>query len=669
MNSLPLHRWFFIGISCVVLSACGSSESSPTTSEETQSKVDSDNTDIITYQNETWFSLSAQACSNITDTSLKINNGKLISTQASNDLNCSVSTLNDALIYNIQWTGDDFDQDGVNDQLSFDIKLEGFSDTTFIDSEIEAESSITALGIPEKVNIWISPDNSDDSIWDIAEDDSEGQSTGQTLRFSIENINVSANGYDANFNGFNFVQLLETNGGHSHKQVIGIGDGLTTTSFSTPSTDIHLNTVDELTITGVGDGIDGRSWGVANIQFSFTTNNPDATPVWKATDLSLHGTGPTYSEIYPAEDESRQALFPTFSWNKVPRWLAVRNHAAYSDEQIELIADHYQLVMLEKANEAGFDSVDEGIKDTAYRLKSLNPDIKTLFYWNTQIHYTGYSNDPVYEENFLSWSELLDDGDIYLFKDIYYWYDESKEGLRDWWVQLPVEVASDINIDGVFIDKMPKAAVDSLFSNGEPVSDYVSMMNQLWESLPDDKMLIGNNLRGERNNASRAMMEILDGSYMERWDYTLDYSFPSQTTADAISLSMQLMREALAQGKMINFQTSPFTDQAVPESYEDKLIYMSDHVDFPLAVFLIIAEENAFFSYQLGVNAEPSAENIWDTSYISEFNRPLGEPLGSPTKNGYIFTRSFEYVDVWVDVESQKAVLTWRDEALTIENN
>jgi len=613
------------------------------------------------YQSKAWFSFSAQACHGGGDQALKINNGNIIANQSTSELSCSVTRVDNTLIYRIQWAGDDFDHDGINDTLSFDVNVEGFSGSTFTNNSTNGEASTTRLGTSDEVNVWINPDNAEQSVWDIANDSSEGQGKGQSLRVTISNLEVNLDDYQAHFNGFNFVQLLETNGGYAHQQILGEGTGLNTQSFSTPTSDIHFDTVDEFVITGAGDAFDSRSWGVAEIQFSLSINNPTSTPVWEALDLSLHGTGPTYSDVYPAEKKSRQALFPNFSWDTVPRWLAVRNHAPYTDEQIAAIADHYQLVMLEKANKAGFDSVDEGIKDTAARLKQLNPNIKTLFYWNTQIHYTGYSSDDNYEENKLSWSELLEDSELYLFKNLYYWYDESNQKLRDWWVNFPVEVASDDNIDGVFIDKMPKAAVDTLFENKEPVSDYVRMISQLWESLPEDKMLIGNNLRGERHNASRAFMEILDGSYLERWNYTLDYDFPSQTTADAISLSMQLMREALAQGKMINFQTGPETDEPVPDTYEEKQNYMAKHVDFPLAIFLIIAEENAFFSYQLGVNATPSAENIWDTSYIPEFNRPLGEPLGAPVKNNYIFTRSYEYVDVWVDVKSQKAVLTWRD--------
>jgi hypothetical protein len=48
---------------------------------------------------------------------------------------------------------------------------------------------------------------------------------------------------------------------------------------------------------------------------------------------------------------------------------------------------------------------------------------------------------------------------------------------------------------------------------------------------------------------------------------------------------------------------------------------------------------------------------------MPEFNRPLGTPLGPPLKVGHEYTRSFEHVDVWVNVETKQASLVWADDA------
>lgn len=685
--SMPLHKRFkkadalmplcylLLAVGVTTLSGCGSDpssdtvlESNPDTTPETTPEPQPETTPVdatIGYQNEAWFALSAQACVG-DDEHLQINNGQQLVDLSSKQFSCTRTDSDEQLRYNIVWTGSDLDHDGQNDSISFDLIVEGFTGSTYSYSETADASSMTALGTASAVTDVADITDLDAvamSVWGVdSSDEIDGVAAGQTLRFSIENIDVSVSGYTGQFNGFTFADLVETNGGRDHSYIIGEGESLASGIFSTPTSSINITpNSNQLVITGAGDYYSERVWGITKLQFSLSITDPTLETVWDATDYSRYGVGATYSDIYPAEEVARQALFPKFSWDSVPRWLAVRNANAYSDEQISLIANNYQLVMLEKANQAGLETVDAGIKETAARLKAVNPDIKTIFYWNTQVHYTGYSSDAEYEENASEWSTLNDNGSIYLFKDIYYWHDESVKGMRDWWVNFPVEVASDANIDGVFLDKMPEAAVDTLFVDGEPVSDYINMINTLWESMPQDKLLMGNALRGERDNGSRAVMEILDGSYLERWDYAYDFELPAQTTADAISLSMQLMREALAQGKFINFQTGSYSGEEGLDSYEDKLAYMQDNIDFPLAIFLIIAEENAFFSYQGSVNAIESAQEVWDCSDLEELTRPLGAPLGDPTKDGYIYTRSYQYVDVWVDVESKEAKLTWRD--------
>jgi len=663
MNKLPLI-FVSLGLSLFVVACGNSSSSSDSVSSDTSGSTSNS---TKSYQNETWFSLSAQACATDND-ALYINNGFELVNQKSDDLSCTIYEGDDELVYSIRWVGSDFDRDGVNDTFTYDLRVEGFSGSTYSYSETAGESSMTELGEPAAPTTWIDDEDDSSSVWDVEDGNGTGLSAGQSLRFTIENAEASVSGYNADFNGFNYIEVMETDGGREHTHIRGEGTDLDSASFDTSTSTYSFDDVDEFVITGSGDYYSTKTWGITNIQFSFSITNPDLVTVWDVMDYSRYGIGPMYGDVYPEEETARQELFPEFSWDTMPRWLAVRNSEAYTDEQIETIANNYQLVMLEKANKAGFDTIDEGIKDTASRLKAINPDIKIIFYWNTQIHYTGYSSDDEYEENVEEWSTLNDDGSIYMFKDLYYWYDESVEGLRDWWIDFPVTVVSDENIDGVFIDKMPEAAVDPLFIDGEPVTDYIDMINTLWGSMPEDKLLMGNNLRGERDYGSRAAMEILDGSYLERWAFTYDdWELPEQTTADAISISIQLMREALAQGKFINFQTSPWTDEEVPDNYDDKLVYMEEYVDFPLAVFLIAAEENAFFSYQLSVDAKTSTASVWDSSYIDELTRNLGEPLGDPVKEGYIYTRSYEYVDVWLDLEAEEAVLTWRDEALSAD--
>jgi hypothetical protein len=381
---------------------------------------------------------------------------------------------------------------------------------------------------------------------------------------------------------------------------------------------------------------------------------------WTETDLSdysgFDGVGATYTAEYP--DQVTGSDFPEFSWDTVPRWLVVRSRDPLSNDQVSSIATNYQIVMLEKGNLQGHETTEAGVLDVAGRIKAVNPSIKTLFYWNARIHYGNYAANVEYEPNAWEWSTLEVKGgvtNIYLFKDLYCWYDFSAAGMRDWWVKTALGMVTNEVIDGVFIDaimKTPSEAEGALYTNGVPATDYMLMADALAQSMPRNKLLIANALRNEAPNGQRTHMTYLDGSYLERWDVPMNGT--SQSDADAIAVSIQLMREALLKGKIINLKSSP------PDGYDSTQEHIAAHVDFPLAVFLIVAETNAYFSYQGGVDGlDPSW--LWDTSWLEEFNRPLGPPLGAPVRDGYVYARSYQYVDVWVDISTRQTQFTWRD--------
>jgi len=150
-------------------------------------------------------------------------------------------------------------------------------------------------------------------------------------------------------------------------------------------------------------------------------------------------------------------------------------------------------------------------------------------------------------------------------------------------------------------------------------------------------------------------MELQDGSYLERWHMPFKNISPSQSEGDARVVSIQLMREALWKGKIISLSSSPSVEN--PSEAQ-----VAENVAFPLAVFLMSAETNAYFGYK----ATPDAKQEfweWNTSALPEFNRPLGAPLGPPLKVGYEYTRSYEHVDVWVNVETEEASFVWAVDA------
>jgi hypothetical protein len=609
----------------------------------------------IAQKSNLWFTLFPNSGSvNQVDGDITVNNGFVIENKASTDINCSQSTNGNTLIYSITYNGSDFDKDGNNDQVTFDLIVKGYVGATYNYSANQNASSVTNYGTQSDVTVI-------NNTWGVFGDFDVDQ--GESLTYKIENFTI--NGVNSSFTyefDFTLVDLIETNGGRDHTMIFGFGNALE--SFEMDSNkSVHPSGADNsFSVTGTGSLTTAtREFAISSLTFNIEINGPDNT-VWDVTDYSIFEKGPTMYHNYPVQKEKKTTL-PNFSWKKIPRWVAARSTKAFTNQQITDIADNFQLIMLEKANSQGFNYIEDGIENAATRLKAVNPNITTLFYYNTYINYGGYRANIEYNQNAASWS-TYENGEIYLFKDLYYWYNQDVEGMRNWWIDTCLEMSNLDVIDGVFIDKIvnPDNNGDVFNSNGTPKNNYTKMLSDLYNQLPSNKLLVGNTLRNERAGGSRALMEITDGSYMERWD------FPSsgQSDTEALAVSIQLMREALQKGKMINFQTSPdsATEEEKPTGDAELLAYTKKHVYFPLAVFLIIAEENAYFSYTTGVNALTTSSDLWDTSFIDEFHYFLGEPLGAPTRNGNIYERSFENLDLWLNIETKETVFNWKDKTI-----
>ncbi|VGO12223.1 hypothetical protein PDESU_00774 [Pontiella desulfatans] len=591
---------------------------------------------------------------------LLMNNGHVITNLNQTGLSCSRVSDGDDLVYSITWTGDDFNGDATNDTFSFDLRVEGFSGSTYSYSTNAGESSMTLLGSSTDVTAI-------NNTWGVGGD--FDVDAGESLRFTVENFSVSVPGFMAEFNGAISMVAMESNGGRDHALIRGEGTNLNASIFSAPTASYAFSGMDPFVVTGAGSFYLGsREWAVSKVGFKFTVSNPSNSVVWDVSDYSEDPTGPQYIDPYPAQ--TNFASYPEFSWDTVPRWLALRSTTALEEYKVESVADHYQIVMLEKANKQGFTYIEDGIVNVSTRLKALNPNIRTLFYRNTVVHYGGYESDAGYDSDAWSQYTIGDDGttNYTLIRNIYRMYNASIPELREWWLDAALSIFDDpdgmANVDGIFLDKVGGGGAPLIDGEGNFASDYVEMLYTLRQQMPANKLLTGNTLRNENKNGDREMMSIMQGSYLERWRLPDASSNPAQTVADATCVTIQLMREALSLGKIIMLQSGPIGFTEVEnddgELFTDQEAFAAA-VDVALAIFLIAAEENAYFSYQNTVNALDD-DWKWDSSFIEELNRPLGKPLGDPVKDGYVYTRSYEHVDVWVNVETLEAVLDWDPE-------
>ena len=100
----------------------------------------------------------------------------------------------------------------------------------------------------------------------------------------------------------------------------------------------------------------------------------------------------------------------------------------------------------------------------------------------------------------------------------------------------------------------------------------------------------------------------------------------------------------------------------VPVTAEGCREAMTHRLTETLALFLIVAEPNVFFSFAWFYGMEdgyiPCPQAIecgMPSSWYREFSRPLGPPAGPANRTGTVFTRSFTHADVYIDLASRIA--------------
>ena len=322
-----------------------------------------------------------------TNNDLIIVNGTNTLDLSSPTISCNSIKTNNTQVYKIT-IEDDYDNNGTVDRVSFDLVAAAHTNSTYNFSPNENSSSSTKIGTASEISIV-------NNVWGI---DNDGDiDAGETIIFTIENLALSnlSNRYKVNFDGFNILGLHETNGGNNHRIIRGEGSNLSSYTINF-SKDFIIDSEESIILTGAGSLVteDIREWGLSSIGFSFTIKDTQSTGFNDLSDYSLFSNASNFGDPYP--EQTKIVRKSEFCWDKIPRWLAVRNLDPLTDEEVDDLAEHYQIVMLEKANNQGEEYVEDGMVSLATRLKARNPNITTLFYWNSWINYGGYKANIEY---------------------------------------------------------------------------------------------------------------------------------------------------------------------------------------------------------------------------------------------------------------------------------
>lgn len=368
--------------------------------------------------------------------------------------------------------------------------------------------------------------------------------------------------------------------------------------------------------------------------------------------------------------KSVKEKFPNFSWDTMPLYMHVRKSKAFTNEEVKYLAK-FPLITFEKTTGSKtFGSTEEGTLAAAKAVKDLNPTAKILYYKNVVINWRGYKEDALF---------LKEHPEAYLFNgnakkalmrnNRTGFFDISQATVRNYWVNHVKKMTESSFIDGVFLDANIKVLVPIFFKN--KVGDkkqkaiktgYLSMMTELKSQLGADNLLIANMIRARREfeDSGRAFLKYFDGSYIEGFDKGGDGMKQADYLAKGIEAFQKTAREgkviamSIGLGKSLKGEHVEIDDIRAPVALNEDL---NARLEYVLALFLVCAEKYSYVYPHDGYNSRTSA--TWLKTF-PQYQKPLGKPLGFAKRKGYIYTRDFEHVNVWLDIKNKTAKLNYK---------
>ena len=361
---------------------------------------------------------------------------------------------------------------------------------------------------------------------------------------------------------------------------------------------------------------------------------------------------------------------PEFSWDTMPLYMHVRKSTAFTNKEIKYLAK-FPLITLEKTTgNKTFGSTEKGTFAAAKAIKKINPNTKILYYKNVVINWGSYKEDELFlKENPQAYLFNTSSEKVFMPNGRTGFFDISQEYVRDYWLNHIKKITKNSSIDGVFMDANIKALVPSFFKSKVGVekqkavkTGYLSMMTALKSQLGYDNLLIANmiRVRPEFEDSGREFLKYFDGSYLEGFDkggFGMTYEDYLAKGIEAVQKSARegkVIAMSIGLGKSLKGASSGIDDiRASLEINENT----NKHLDYLLAIFLICAEKYSYVYPHDGYNSNTSA--TWLKTF-SQYEKPLGKPLSFATREGYIYTRKFEHLDVWLDIENKTAKLNWK---------
>lgn len=367
--------------------------------------------------------------------------------------------------------------------------------------------------------------------------------------------------------------------------------------------------------------------------------------------------------------------FPDFSWDKVPYYMHFSKLLdTFTDEEIDFIASRSSFVCIEKShNFRKTGDMRPSLKLDAERLRAKNPNIKILAYLSLTTDYPFYKIEL--PENSPNWIKKNDEfvtshhGDFRRF-------DLSKADIRIRLLELAKELMTTYGCDGIFLDEMGLSKASRLESWYKFSPEHAQAAEQGLHSLMNDikqfgkdnnKIIIFNGIFSRLNKKSKQLevegSELLpgmDGAMLEHFNHFASMS-PAAIASDIeqIKIIAEQNKIGLVKGMPESFDwVSPdILKQHTPEELAQ---IARDELGFTLACFLVAAQKNSYFNYSWGYHIV-GKNDYGNLKWYEEFDKKLGKPLSDAVVEGFLYKRSFEYCNVWVDLKKHSYEIIWLD--------
>jgi hypothetical protein len=355
--------------------------------------------------------------------------------------------------------------------------------------------------------------------------------------------------------------------------------------------------------------------------------------------------------------------YPEFSWNTAPQYFMFGNsERLLKPEEVNFIAERTGFVCIEKSHGlAPLGAAELGAKHEAAAFKSINPDIKVLFYFNSAWAwpYTSY-NKNFTSENIEGHPELKKflvtdpkTGALNHRRNIFS-FDVLNPEFREWWVETVAKGMEVSDCDGVFIDQMHGFFYLREDRKEEVLKVQGEMLTNLKKRIGPDKILLANNAN---DDIAKYVYPAIDATMFEHYNSKL-------SSKENLLKEWDDMLKNAKQGKMSIFRFGFEHDRKEPrnnnikEHYTEMEKLAKERLEFYLSCFLIGAQPYAYFQYGWG----------WDLSDGSlvdypELLKPLGAPKGAYQRinsKGWEFKREFEHASVWLNTEIRESIITWK---------